>query len=344
MKKILMVLMVVLMMFTSACQLSEQSVITQPDTGKTITGEEDFCANNPSLDLGVRALNILATSTEYDNASFYLKNLKTGSVVERAIDDSTGVFDTHSNVLKCGNDAGYEIIVKTTQDGLNAGEDVIVIKPEELFQDPVEKTLKISKHTLVQAKAYDADGRVAMGVGAVTAYDTLPAVFNETSGSAITIGADGYLDVEFTLAPATSNEAGGKEAMICVNYADDSNVDDWEETSLDLMFEGTGLSEATLSANDAMALSAYEKCYALPHPVGKTTAGEYDSVSKLNFYIKSQAGVNPDFSPVLRYVELGSYQSSKDQDNVLTGVVAQDNSARTFLGSATASTITVAIV
>ena len=344
MKKIALSMLVILMLFTSACTMSVTETENQKEGVPSITGQENFCANNPSLDLGIRALDVLSATTDYDLAPFYLKNLETGTIVQYTIDDASGVFDTFANALKCGNTKGYEIYVMTTQDGFNAVQEVISISSDELFQDPVEKTIKVSEHTAIKVKAYNEDLRESLGASSSTAYQNVPATFDETGTTpvAITIGTDGYLDIELTLAPQSANMASGKSAYLCLNYADDSNVDDWEQSSIDISFEGKALSEATLTANDAMTLSAYEKCYTLPHPVGMN-GGEYDSVSVVKLYMESQSAVNPDFDPVLRYVEVGDYQSTKDDNMMLTGVVSQDNSARTALGTATPQLITIDI-
>ena len=323
-----------------------QSVVTSTDGAQGSTaGEENFCANNPDLDMEVRVKNALSTSGEYQNGTLYVRNLATGTIKEQTISGTAaGSFTDMTNILKCGNSAGYELYLKTTQDGFNAGTETVTIEASGLFADPVEVTLTGSKHSLVKVKAYDNDLRQNMYADNSADYDTLPASFNETGATdPITVDADGFLDVSFTMAPATPNEAAGREAVLCVNYADDSNQDDWDQDSISLTYEGSSLSEVALSANDVKALSAYESCYALPHPVGMSAAGKYDSISDLRFYIASQAGINPDFDPVIRYVELGTYLSVDDDSMVLTGVGARDNTARTFVGSATASLITLDI-
>ena len=102
-----------------------------------------------------------------------------------------------------------------------------------------------------------------------------------------------------------------------------------------------------MKAKDATALSGYEVCYNAANAVGRKGTGDttsFMSMTKLRFYITSQANINPDYSPVIRYVPLGDYQSTDAPNEMLTGVGFQDNTAHTPIGSATAQTLTVTIV
>ncbi|MBU0924117.1 hypothetical protein KKG81_04470 [bacterium] len=335
-------------------KLSTISTETQTETTETIV-KSDFCSNNPKLDLNARLYDALATTTAYLNGTLYLKNLDTGSVTTQTISvgATNSAFTTLSDVLQCTSEKGYEVYVQTAQDTNNAN-GVFKITPDMLQQDPVEITIDASQHSLLKVKAYDMDARAnlygANSRGAKTGGDNTTdfvnvnasvEVFTTSTGTAKTIAANGFLKYELTFEPQSANQAGGKEALFAMNIADDSNADDWDPATLYLKQDGVMLSEAALSANDVVALNAYEKVYKAAHPVGMTADGDLMSQSTVEFYVKTQSGINADFDPRMRYVELGDYQGQKTdtRNTILTGVGFRDDSSRTAVGSATSQTI-----
>lgn len=327
------------------------STATVADTTSFVTqvATDDFCANNPGVDLNVRIQDRLASSLTYQPATIYIKNLETGSIVTQAVTGSS-TFTTATDAFKCTNKKGYELSIRADQDGVNSDEKVI-ITADMLQQDPVEVTMYTTNNSLLSVKAYDNDEKAKVwcyddDVGGSTqgGFENVNGTFNcdsTTNATAKVIGADGFIDWTFTIKTVTANEQFGEGSYIAVNYADDTNADDWEGDTLELVWDGIALSEASAAANDIIALNAYEKVFKLPYSPGVDASGNLKTQHSLSFYIQTQSGVNADFDPVIRFVEIGDYQSQKDASLILEGVGFRDDSSRTAIGSATASTITI---
>lgn len=314
----------------------------------------DFCSNNPDLNLNVRIQDGLASTVSYINGTIYVKNLDTGSITSYSITgaNANGAFDSESNIFNCQSKKGYEIYVARDADDYNS-DGKVVITTDMLKQDPVEVTILGTKHTLTKWKAYDNDAKSNLYgyMGATYDVDNSSSFYThngstitintDAAATAKTVGVDGFLDYEFTIAPSSANEQGGEQAILCINYADDTNAADWDGDTLSLTFDNLVLSEATLNANDVLALNAYEKCFALPYPVGTDANGNVKTQHKLDLYIASQSGQNPDYDPVLRYVELSDVQSSKDSSIILENVAFQDDTSKTAVGSAKTQLISI---
>lgn len=319
-----------------------------------VQGNNEFQSTNPSVDLNVRIQDTLATTVAYINGTIYVKNLDTGSITSYSITaaNANGAFDNEANIMKSTSKNGYEIWVQSDADDYNS-DSKTVITAEMLKQDPVEVTIKGTKHTLTKFKAYDSDAKASLygdlsdsdnSTDYITHNGTTITITTTATLTGKTVGADGFIDYEFTIAPVTANEQNGNGGVICVNYADDTDVNDWDGDTLELTFDGTVLSETSLSDNDKIALNSYEKCFGLPYSVGTNSNGGVKSQHKLKFYLQSASGVNPDFDPTLRLIGLGDYQSQKDASKMLEGVLFQDNTARTALDSASTQVVSLTIV
>lgn len=344
------ILMLFSLFLIAGCQ--QQSVI---EGVVEDVGTNSFCAKNPKIDLNIRIQDTLQSSLTYQPATIYMKNLDTGSIITHSVSASS-TFTSITGNMTCTNPKGYKLWIQTGQDGINGGEPY-TITPDMLKQNPVEVTMYGTNHTKIKVKAYDDDEKANLYIHnssytddnttsfySFTSTNIALNVSTAAAGTAKTVGTDGFLDYEFTLSPVTANEQAGEGAYLAVNIADDSNVDDWEADTLEITFDGMALSEATgISSNDIVALNAYEKIYKLPYAVGTDANGNLKTQHKLTFYLQSQSGVNPDFSPVIRYVEIGDYQSQKDASDVQEGIAFRDDSSRTAVGSASVQTLTIKV-
>ena len=104
-----------------------------------------------------------------------------------------------------------------------------------------------------------------------------------------------------------------------MDTADDTNLDDWDEDTVEISLNGAVCSSDGISANDADALSTFEvrvKCSGTIDDTGKDS---------LNIVMNAGDGIDPDFDPNVRLVHLGDYQSNEEPNEVLTGIGFQDN-------------------
>lgn len=312
---------------------------------KVSLSASNFCSDNPTKTLKLREKDMLSSTGGYINGStVYIKNLDTGSVVEATLSGGTGgSFTSVATDLNCKSEKGYEIYVKGSGEYSSDGK--LVLTPAELSESrtTLERTIEGTAYSPFKVKVRDDDANAdAYTSTNSTDYvsSTLTSTFYSGTGSTgWTVGTDGYLDLQFTFAPNVSAETKGKGMYIALNTEDDSNINDWDEDSIKIVWDGVTLSEADLPSNDLKALSAYEKVYYVENPIGMKD-GVKDSVTKVDFYIQSDDGINPDFDPVIKIVALGDYKSTTS-DDVLVNVGFQDDSSRTELYSAQTITLSV---
>ena len=334
--------------FTST---GKQSAINTPQKelgGQTLTGAEQYCAQNPNIDLNINILDKLATSVSYVNGTVYLVDLDTNTITPNSITTADGSFQALSDVLNCQTTKGYIVYLKTTAGTMNAAEAPITITREQILKGSVKVTLLATQYSRSTVSVYDLQNKQTMATAAsTTAAASLPVTFNRTGATSnISVGTNGYLKVELTLSTENASRADGKDAMLCVKYADDTSPNDWDGSTVALTQDGKALASAARNANDAIALSAYQQCYMMANPVGKVGVGDDAKVQAqtlVDFYIHSTASVAPYFDPILKIVQLGDYQSTVSRSQMLTGVGFQDNAARTALGTATTETVTFAV-
>ena len=324
----------------------DKQVSDAPTSAETtileLSSKSEFCANNPSLDLKVRILNTLQdSSVAYMNGTLYVKNLDTGSVVESAVTSgATSAFTTISDVFDCASVKGYEIYVKG--DGTAISDDMIKITPAMLVRDPIELTIEAGLYTSFKVKGYDNNDRTKIRQTSDNSTDyvvSLTSTFYENDATVFDGTADKSIDVVFTLQPNATNKAKGTGLIIAVNTEDESNINDWDETTIIVEFDGVELSEVDLSANEIKALSAYERVFMVPDTIGMKADGSRDTESTIRFYVSTESGQTSDFDPVIKLVALGDYQSNKDPSIVLTGIGFKDDTSRTELYSAQTITL-----
>jgi hypothetical protein len=308
--------------------------------------QSDFCSNNPKLDLDIRIKDLLSSTGAYINGStIYVTDMDSGATVEYVVaGGTTGSFDTETDALRCGDafaeGVAYIINIKGTGDYSSDG--TIELSKSDLYEDPVPLTFGSTLYTPFKVKGYDEDAKSKIYTSAnSTDYVTslTSTFYYSTSSTAWTIGADGSLDVTFTLAPNSSSETKGEAIYVAVDLADDSNLDDWDVDTLEVTYDGVTLSQATLSENEGKALQTYDAVYLIENPIGMKGSAK-DSEVDMRVQVTSGDAINPDFDPVIKIVALGDFKSTKS-DEVLEGVGFQDSSARTELY--TAQTITLSV-
>lgn len=337
-------IVVVALSFIGSMFFSASNTGVQTDKNGNVVVSGSFCSDNPTKTLKLRVSDELSSTGAYINGStVYITDLNSGATTEATITGgTTGSFTTVKTDIKCGAPEGYEVSLKAT--GEYASADKLVITPEELASSVtiLEKTMSATLYSPVKVKVYDEDAKAkAYDSANSTDYVTsLTGTFYSATGSTPwTIGTDGSLDLTFTFAPNTSAETKGEAMYIAIDLADDSNIDDWDEDSLQITYDGATLSAVSLSENELKALSSYEKVFKVENPVGMK-GGVKDTEVDMRLQLQSGDGINPDFDPVVKVVALGDFKSTKS-DSVLEGIGFQDNSARTELYSA--QTFTVAV-
>jgi len=118
---------------------------TSGDTTVSIISSSEkaeFCANNPALDAKLRVRDVLSSTKAYLNATVLVKNMETGSIVEKEVTSASGDFVTFSDLFDCKNTAGYEIYVKGASPSNSDG--IIVVSSEDLVTTPIERTIETS--------------------------------------------------------------------------------------------------------------------------------------------------------------------------------------------------------
>ena len=324
--------------------------------GDTVVVASNWCQDNPSKTLKVRIKDGLSTSGAYINGStVYIVDEENGATEEATINGgTTGSFTSVKTDMVCGRNTGYKVYMKANGD-YNSG-DYFKITPAMLNEEKntVSVTFDGTEYTPMKLKLRDLDANAdAYDSSNSTDFQTsLTSTFYGSTGStAWTVGADGFLELEFTLQPNSSSEAKGEAMYVALNIADDSNINDWDKDAVIAKWNGQTLAQASgLSTNEIQALSSYELIYKVDNPVGMSKS---DSVvgdgemtigkktqDKLYLYLVSGDGINPDFDPVVKFVALGDFKSTKT-DEVLSNVGFKDDSSFTELYSAQTATLSV---
>jgi hypothetical protein len=325
----------------------QQQAITEV-TSSTSASANSICENNLLIDGEFRVEDALSTSGAYLNGTvLYVKNKDTNIVKTVTVTGGvTGDFTSSSDIYQCTNTNGYEVRIRTTQDGFNKGVEVATVTHENILSGLPQVNLVGTKHSLITAQGFDISGVGASLYSAanLTTAQSMAATFYSAIGStAFTKAAGECLEFEFKLKTASASEKAGQTAIIALNYKDETNTNDWDADTISLSYENLGVTSFTPNANDVNAMAGYEKFYALPYPVGVDAEGNSKSFNKLTFTICAPSDVNPDFDPVLRYVTLGDIASTDDRDVILEDYAFTDATSQTELGSATASTITISV-
>ncbi len=292
-----------------------QQAIGVPPTPVAKAVAPPFCVYNPSLDLKIRADDSLASGTNYVNFTIYIYDKTTGALHEKTVTTAGNDYASLSDAIPCGHEV--EIYSKTTQDGVN-GNLLAVLKPEQTQEDPIVLDTKVSKIDNLRARVWDYDeaGFMYNNKAASEGYadlNTSGLKFTSTADNSTpkTINADEWVNLRFHVRTQNADhQLGGDKVLIAVDYADDSNINDWQEPTITV--GGVQLSDikGTLTTNDQEALGAYEKAYLINSPIGETD-------TLIDFYMLSGAGVNPDYDFKVRFVGNGIHQDDKNPTQLL---------------------------
>jgi hypothetical protein len=318
---------------TVSFNLSGTTTKTTSTTTNAITQSiaDDFCSNNPAVDAKVRLQDTLAVTKTYVNGTLLVQNLDTNSIQEVSVTSGgTTGFTTVSQLFDCKSKNGYKVFIMGGS--TDNSDSSLVVTTAMLKQNPVEFTLATTVFSQAKMKAYDnVDKAKVMADSGSLDYVTGSAIqFNGTSGAGFSNIASDVLDVDFTLAPNTANQAFGNGLYVALDTEDQTNIADWDETSVEVFFNGVKLTEASgLAENELRALNGYEKIYKLDGTVGKDAKSLKEAQSALRVRMTSESSeTTRDFKPIVKLVALGDYQSNK-ADAVLTGIGFQDNTGRT---------------
>jgi len=294
----------------------------------------DFCANNPALDLNVRVRDMLSSQRTYlTNATLLVQNLDTGSIVSHTVGDGSSSFTTLSNLFDCNSEKGYKLFVEA--DGTYNSNGVIDVTPAMLSRTPVEVTIDASVYTPFKVRAYDNAEKVRLTEATTNSTDYVEGTdiqFNSGNAGVTFSNNTEALDITFTLAPVTTNRAKGVGLLVAIDTEDQNNIDDYDESLTQVWYNGVVLSEARgISENELRALSGFEHIYRVADTVGMDSNGNKVSQSTLRVYFEPEADATAKtFSPIVRFVALGDYESVKG-DEVLREVGFRDDSSRTPL-------------
>lgn len=299
----------------------------------------EFCANNPALDAKLRVRDVLSSTKAYLNATVLIKNMDTGSIVEKDVTSSSGDFVTFADLFECKNEKGYEIYVKGESPSNSDG--IVVVSPEDLVSTPIEKTIETSVFGAFKVKAYDNVERAK--VEEVTTNSTDYTTDTTASFDGLSGASASPLDVTFTMRPVTNAYAFGKQMYIIIDSEDESNLADYDENTFVVKYNGVELKEATgLSENELRAMNSYEKIYALPQSIGIGADGSKVTESTLQIAVSPEADeLSYDYDLIVKVIARGDVESV-ESDTILTGVGFKDDSSRTPLYTAQTMTLVIA--
>ncbi len=315
--------------------------ITEAEVSVAIS--EEFCSNNPNVDLSVKQLDALTATATPVNASYYLVDItdpEATSVDEVTIPTDSLSFSASSDALLCGHE--YDIYVKTSQDD-DVGTLVAELDSSDTMQDPVKLTFSIPQNDEVRLRVYDLTEGAYMyddSDNSNTDYEEASSALNFTSSTnnetAKTVGADE--DVEFRVEVKTENadKQFGAETYIAFDYIDDSNANDWQEPTVTYSGQTLDNVKGTLSSNDQLGLNAYEAVYKLPTAVDEST-------SKVEVLFMTGSGVNPNMDIAGKFLGTGVYVDDENPNELLVGSLFRTDSARTEMVTATSQEFSLAI-
>jgi len=293
------------------------STVQDVNAPKEITDKTDsnFCANNPAIDVGIRAKDSGQATARYGDVTTAWKDTENGKVVTATIGNSAA-FDASANLLNCGR--AYDLFVLTDN---NTGVNGQYVGRFTANVEPLQIDVAFTNNTgRVNARVYDKDaaaytfGAAPNNAAAGTFYalnNTATVYQSNVNATAKTIAADGELRYRIDLQMSAADAAFGIKSLLGLDYADDTNTDDWSTPIISV--NGVQLSnmKASLHPDSILALSAYEEVYDLGFAVDEV-------IRSVDVQMKSGSGVNPDFDPRFRVVGTAIIQSNKDP-NLLVG-------------------------
>lgn len=323
------------------------------DGNSNINFGTDFCVQNPSKTLKLRLENSNAITTEYVNGTVYFYdpygNGGAGTINEVSITGGgTDGFTEIATDLACGGDKPYKVYVK--HDGTINSDGVKEVSVSQLAakKTSIEDTIKVAKFSALKFKAqsegkdvYDSTNSTDFATGNVSFYEG-------TGSTEYSLGIGEKLNLDFTIDTVTNKEMFGKAYYIAVETEDESNDQDWDETTMQLTLDGDVLQTVNLATvhgaespeftADSDGLKNYERVYLVNEPIG--TLSEH----KLNFQLEASSDIESDlvdYDVKVYFIPVGDVKSTKISDTILQNVAFQDDSAKTSVGDIQYITIPV---
>lgn len=306
-----------------------------------------YCGEDGSSDMSYWNKDNNGASVTYINGTLLLKG-KTASGVDwfsQSAASSQGTTlaagtSTITDAYPCGGD--IDVYIQHDLNGTNS-----LATPEKIVglqarEDPVRVQLDGgSRFSTLQMRVFDNNnnGYVVANVtnAAGTTDNTIAPgqILNFTTitsnATGLTVGADGNINYRIELKTTEGDKFFGKPHgfLVGIDTESDGNQADWDEDTVSLTPTTSSLGTCTdvsssWNDNDLAALSAYEVVF---HCTGAVTETAYN---KLEFYLKSGSGVNPDLNLGLTFVHLGDYLDEESGSDVITARgFRSDGSTRT---------------
>lgn len=305
------------------------------DEDGNVVKDDRFCSDNPKLDLESRLQDYnVETSTTYLNTTYYIVDVTEGTVSEQTQTTAGSAYSSISNAIKCGHEV--KVYVKTDQDNENTAL-VYHFKASDTRENPLRipnAEASAFGSVVCRMKDLNEDAYIYVNLNnSNTVYHLMGSTAvnfsSTTENTSMTLGASDTLDVRLECKTDSADKEFGTETLICFDYIDDSNSNDWEEPTI--TYGGSTLADikGDLSDNDKLALTAYETCHLLPKAIGDTKVA-------IGIEFIPGSGVNPDYNIGFRFVGKGLYSSIDDPNTLIEGFF-RDDSSRTEMASATAS-------
>lgn len=305
--------------FLSKQQTAVVQELTKPKAPEVLA--QEFCTQNPSLNLYARALDQLTSSVNFRNATIYVVR-EDGIISEYTIDNAPSSNFDNLGTIECGY--SYKLYVKT-DNSTTVGTGPFTADPVEITKDEqttenIKKEVKVVRldRPRVRIRDTDEESFIYENSSGGTDYVNLgdgpsTIIFTSTSSpvqTGKTIGAGDEYNIEIRFKTEEADKQCGLNTLFAIDYADESNPNDWQEPTVAL--DGKQLSDVKgkLQEDNSLALTGYEKVYDLGMPIG-------ESEHKININLVASSDVNPDYDITMRFVCTGIYLSSKDPSTLL---------------------------
>lgn len=298
----------------------------QPQPPK-VGSDSNFCANNPSPNVKVRAKDSERATARYGDVLLALKDVDSGSVVTETLGNSAAYEASTDTPLTCLH--SYDVFVLTNN---NTGVNGKYVGRYKADRNPVEIDLVFTNSSATpQARIYDLDAAGYLYEAAPN--DAAPAgTFlnlnssgtywrSNTNATDITVAADGELRLRLDLQGSAADTKFGIKSLLAWDNSDDTNTDDWATPIFSV--NGVELSDVkgSLPSDSQLGLSGYELVYDLGFAVDEV-------VRSVQIQQKSGAGVNPDMDLRFRIAGTGIIQSNKDPNVLVGGIIDESAPAK----------------
>lgn len=323
-------------------KLVSQEAITTPapleDQTSDTVKQSAFCANNPDIDWETRAEDSLTETTDYRAGNLYIIDKENGQIItEQAVTTTSSTRTDLTDSLKCGHE--YEVWGRTDQDSNNysaTSEPLLTLSAADTSQDPLIKDLSVKRSTAdIKIRCYDNllsnwmyqnDTESTTATDYVVINDSGDVNFTSTTGAGTNMALDNSANFDVTCELKTNDVdmQFGLNALLGLDYSDETDVADWDDSEFALSWNGEALSELAIndgiSSNDAIAMTGKEKFY-------KLAGGVTDSKNLLNIQGLTASSGTVDRDLVFQICGTGTYVSDADGTKLLKDVCFRDDSS-----------------